>query len=245
MLLRYLWIAAACFHLVAAFLFWRRGTIQRIPIICSWLVVSAARSAILLLVPTQKQYANIYALSNPLLSLLFVAAVVEIFGVTTRERKNFNFIGQVVLGSLGITGAVLALATQAFFSSVSWWQGLSVAFERFVDLTMAVMLIGSWIVIVRTSSRIPRAASRIAWVLALHVLADLTLASLMTAGVRTFFVRVTVPIVTGFVASTLWCLIPRWVDVKATSRTADERLAAGAHMDRRERELRGTVTAMW
>jgi len=244
MLLRYLWIAAAGFNLVAALLFFRRDLIRRLPIVWCWILSSGLRLIAILNASTQKEYSEIYILTAPFMIALSAGAVIELFSVATSQYKHFTRIGQGILGILAFIGVVLSGANQAVTTSNSWWLGSPVRFERMLDVVLATVLIGSWATIIHIGRKAPTAAKFAAAVMGAQLISGVLLSSMMGMGYRSFAVRVTLPILTSLAASMAWCLVPRWQEGDSPARNESALAAGAAGMDLRESRLRDAVSAV-
>jgi hypothetical protein len=141
-----LWYAAIAAKAGAAYRLYRDGLITRFATLWAYLVVSSARSIILLGLQTDlHRYQLLYTYTVPLMLLLQGFAVAGVFWAVAEQYPRFRRPGSVILACLAGIGACAAWLTHFVAVPPDWsapWQMASLL-ERHTMLVMTIVLAGT------------------------------------------------------------------------------------------------------
>jgi len=142
------WIGVAAKALAA----WRivgKGLFHRLPIFWAYIVISVARSSVLLCFAwNSRRYAEIVADSLPMMLLSEAFAITSVFWAVTENFPRWRKPGTISLSALAIIGTASALLVRSAAIPKDWgynwlqpWE-LAMLLQRNAMVAMAVVLLG-------------------------------------------------------------------------------------------------------
>jgi hypothetical protein len=142
------WIGVAT-KALAAWRIARKGLFHRLPIFWAYIVISVARSLVLLLFGgNSRRYAEIAADSLPMMLLTEAFAITSVFWAVTENFPRWRRPGTISLSALAIIGSASALVVRSAAIPKDWgynwlqpWE-LAVLLQRNAMVAMAVVLLG-------------------------------------------------------------------------------------------------------
>jgi hypothetical protein len=142
------WIGVAA-KALAAWRIARKGLFHRLPIFWAFIVISIARSVVLLLFGgNSRRYAEIVADSLPMMLLTEAFAITSVFWAVTENFPRWRKPGTISLSALAIIGAASAMAVRTAAIPKDWgynwlqpWE-IAMLLQRNVMVAMAVVLLG-------------------------------------------------------------------------------------------------------
>jgi hypothetical protein len=142
------WIGVAV-KALAAWRIARKGLFHRLPIFWAFIVISVARSVVLLVFGgNSRRYAEIIADSLPMMLLTEAFAITSVFWAVTENFPRWRKPGTISLSALAIIGAASALVVRSAAIPKDWgynwlqpWE-LAMLLQRDAMVAMAVVLLG-------------------------------------------------------------------------------------------------------
>jgi hypothetical protein len=144
-----LWSLGVGAKALAAWRIVRKGLFHRLPIFWAYIVISVARSAVLLcFIGNSRRYADISADSLPMMLLTEAFAITSVFWAVTENFPRWRRPGTISLTALTLIGTAAALLIRTAGIPKDWGYGWAQTWEwalllqRNVMVAMGVVLLG-------------------------------------------------------------------------------------------------------
>jgi hypothetical protein len=157
LLIQAIWFAEIALEGAAAVRMAWNGLAKRIPLLCAFLAVCAARSSILLTLRGRHDiYLKVYTTTMPFMLLTECAAIIAVFWVVASNYRNFRIFGSILLSGFAAAGVVAAsiICFEAFPAGVNTRWAVALLMQRYASIVMVVVLAGTRMAL-PASPRIP------------------------------------------------------------------------------------------